>query len=223
MRTAVIKEGYLVREDGTVWSCVKPGRYKEKFSDTWREMKPSPQKSGHMRVWLGRGDMRSVHRIVLEAFVGPCPPGMVCRHLDGNPANNHLDNLRWGTDQENGQDRVAHGTSGKDEAGSNAVLSEKDVREILRLREEGVAVMTIALRFGVHDRTIQAILYGRSWNHVTGLPPYKPKGHKSGRPRLNREPKPKRPRGRPRGQGRPPATSDNEIRTADSSQPPAPT
>jgi hypothetical protein len=29
----------------------------------------------------------------LEAFVGPRPPGLVCCHEDGDPANNRVENL----------------------------------------------------------------------------------------------------------------------------------
>jgi hypothetical protein len=51
-----------------------------------------------------------VHRLVLAAFVGPCPEGMEVRHLDGNPANTRLANLRYGTHSENELDKVRHGT-----------------------------------------------------------------------------------------------------------------
>ena len=50
----------------------------------------------------------SVHRLVLEAFVGPMPEAMETRHLDGNPANNCLDNLRYGTRAENEADKRLH-------------------------------------------------------------------------------------------------------------------
>jgi hypothetical protein len=52
-----------------------------------------------------------VHCAVLEAFVGPCPPGKECRHLDGNGQNNKLQNLKWGTRLENVQDSIKHGTN----------------------------------------------------------------------------------------------------------------
>jgi hypothetical protein len=52
-----------------------------------------------------------VHRLVLEAFVGPCPIGMQCRHFpDPNPANCNLKNLQWGTPMENTEDKRVHGT-----------------------------------------------------------------------------------------------------------------
>lgn len=52
-----------------------------------------------------------VHRLVLMAFVGMPEEGQVCRHLDGNPGNNNLSNLAWGTVLENYQDSVKHGTA----------------------------------------------------------------------------------------------------------------
>lgn len=74
--------------------------------------KPFAQKSGHLRVKLtkdGSSKTAAVHRLVLEAFVGPCPEGMECLHKDDIPSNNRLDNLRWGTRLENHQDRRKNG------------------------------------------------------------------------------------------------------------------
>jgi len=68
---------------------------------------------GHLSVTLykdGVGVSRRVHREVARAFIGPVPDGMICRHLDGNPVNNHLPNLAYGTWSENNLDKVRHGT-----------------------------------------------------------------------------------------------------------------
>lgn len=54
---------------------------------------------------------RTVGRTVLEAFLGP-EPGLVARHLDGNPFNNRIDNLAWGTNKQNTEDSISHGTHG---------------------------------------------------------------------------------------------------------------
>lgn len=52
-----------------------------------------------------------LHVLVLLAFVGPRPEWAVeIRHLDGDPRNNHLENLKYGTQSENALDRVLHGT-----------------------------------------------------------------------------------------------------------------
>jgi len=50
---------------------------------------------------------RPLHRLVLESFTGP-KSNMVVRHRDGNPLNNKLDNLEWGTHQENMEDVAQH-------------------------------------------------------------------------------------------------------------------
>src|SRR5690348_870301 len=49
-----------------------------------------------------------VHHLVLLAFVGPRPQGQEIRHLDGDPGNNRLSNLAYGSTSENAYDRVAH-------------------------------------------------------------------------------------------------------------------
>lgn len=63
---------------------------------------------GYKRVNLyanGVYKKKRVHHLVLEAHVGPCPEGMEGRHLDGDPGNNAVGNLRWGTHSENLWDR----------------------------------------------------------------------------------------------------------------------
>jgi hypothetical protein len=70
-----------------------------------RDAKPD-RRDGYARVSLatasGRYRTHKVHRLVLEAFVGPCPDGMECLHSpDATRTNNRLDNLRWGTHQDN--------------------------------------------------------------------------------------------------------------------------
>ena len=78
-----------------------------------RELSPAVKASGHLSVQIcreGRFLRRHIHRLVLEAFVGPCPEGMECCHNDGNPANNRVENLRWDTHSSNILDKQGHGT-----------------------------------------------------------------------------------------------------------------
>jgi thymidylate synthase ThyX len=74
--------------------------------------KPSAIDNGHAVVSLNRPgcqEVRLVHQLVLEAFVGPCPAGMEGCHNDGNGLNNNVANLRWGTPRSNADDRIKHG------------------------------------------------------------------------------------------------------------------
>ena len=79
-----------------------------------RFIKGHVKSSGHIEVKLRTGnqsrDRWYVHRLVALAFVGPCPEGMEVCHYDGDPANNELGNLRYGTVSDNRYDSVRHRT-----------------------------------------------------------------------------------------------------------------
>jgi hypothetical protein len=76
-------------------------------------MKPRARSTyGHLGVTLKRKDQEitmAVHRLVMLAFVGPCPDGLNVCHNDGVATNNVLGNLRYDTPSSNSQDRVRHG------------------------------------------------------------------------------------------------------------------
>lgn len=60
-----------------------------------------------MRNGVGRSLL--VHKLVMLAFVGPCPDGLEVLHYDDDPLNNRLSNLRYGTRSENQLDSVRNG------------------------------------------------------------------------------------------------------------------
>jgi hypothetical protein len=66
---------------------------------------------GYLMIRLGHGRPRPVHRLVLEAFVGPCPEDTEGCHNNGNPYDNRLANLRWDTRSGNMLDKIKHGTN----------------------------------------------------------------------------------------------------------------
>jgi hypothetical protein len=114
---------------------------------------------GHLTVHVGKGN-RYVHTLVLEAFVGPRPEGKECRHLNGNPADNRLDNLCWSTHSRNGLDVKYHREP------RNWRLSPEDSREVkVRLRA-GARVVDVAKAFGVSVGCISSIKFGRSHRDV---------------------------------------------------------
>lgn len=81
----------------------------------WRsqDIKPYLDRNGHVQYNLYRNSRVTkiqAHRAVLEAFVGPAPAGHECCHRDGDPGNNSVENLYWGTRSDNMRDAVRHGT-----------------------------------------------------------------------------------------------------------------
>ena len=105
---------YEVSDLGRVKSLAKTLPHAKYGSRRWPEkvLKAITNNSGHLyvRLWKDKRQTKSyVHRLVLEAFVGPCPEGMEACHWDDDPTNNHIDNLRWGTRTNNMVDMVRNG------------------------------------------------------------------------------------------------------------------
>ncbi len=107
------------------------------------------------------------HRLVLTAFRGPCPEGMVTRHLNGVRTDNRLVNLAWGTPCENEADKVRHGTSRRGEDVPHAKLSEADVRALRDMHtRDGMSFAEIGRVLGVSRRTVTQAFNGETWRHV---------------------------------------------------------
>lgn len=115
---------------------------------------------GYSRVLLRRTDFY-VHRLVAEAFIGPCPDGFQCAHLDGDPSNNAVTNLQWVSPLENQRHRVLHGTNLARDAHPMAKLTSDDVR-CIRL-SKGVSQGEIARRYGVSQASVSMIVTGKTW------------------------------------------------------------
>lgn len=168
--------GYCVGDDGSVFSSnTRNGSalINNGWRDDgpWRPLVETKKMDGYPAVTLccnGKRKERKIHRIVLEAFVGPRPEGMECLHKDGNPRNNCLDNLSWGTRKENGADKVRHGMSLVGSKNKQAKLDEKQVSEIKNLYRSGQFFQReLAAMYGVSGPQINAIVCGASWKHIT--------------------------------------------------------
>ena len=99
---------YQVSDSGRVKSVVRKNRLTEKI------MKPHPDKDGYMRVGLreeGKLWTTSIHRLVMLAFVGPCPEGKQVDHENQIKDDNNLSNLRYVTSRQNCSNRTTKGSS----------------------------------------------------------------------------------------------------------------
>ena len=105
---------YEVSNHGRVRSVDRTGNYSSGQVRRYKgKVRRTPlNQDGYPRVNLshqGKDKTRTVHSLVVEAFIGACPEGMEVCHNDGDPTNNHIDNLRYGTPSDNTLDRVKHG------------------------------------------------------------------------------------------------------------------
>jgi hypothetical protein len=83
--------GYFIYPDGSIWAKETQGR-KEGF------MNMKPNHEGYLRLGLTNQNGESkfrLHRLLAEHYI-PNPNNFEeVDHIDGNPQNNSLDNLRW--------------------------------------------------------------------------------------------------------------------------------
>lgn len=163
---------YYVSMEGRVFSFSGIGR-KPKRRENPKELRQVFIK-GYPSVGIlrdGKTKRETVHRLVLETFVGPCPEGMECRHIDGNRKNNSINNLCWGTYKENQDDRQRHGTTNRGTRQGRHKLTDKDVIEIRRMAtsgkvnkgDRGSGYEKIAKMFGVSKANIAQIMRKKSW------------------------------------------------------------
>lgn len=147
---------YFVTSLGRVFST-KSGRPRLK--------KQCPTKKGYMNVYMEPGNATArIHRLVLEAFVGPRPsPRHEARHLDGCPSNNRLSNLAWGTAAENLADKERHGTV---YCGTRHRFARLDPEKVRSIRACTLPVADGARLFGVSVSTYWNARTGKTWRRV---------------------------------------------------------
>ena len=101
--------------------------------------------------------------LVLESFVGPRPKTFVARHLDGNRFNNHVKNLKWGTQKQNIQDKKLHGTQLCGNKINTSKLNEKQVKYI---KNSNLSNTELSKKFSVGKHHIWQLKTGRRWKHL---------------------------------------------------------
>lgn len=91
-------DGYSVSDQGRV-----------RNDSTGRVLTPWPHRRVHpyWKVKIGHHNSLYIHRAVLLAFVGEPPPGYDAAHLNDDPSDNRLVNLRWLDTPSNRNNRTA--------------------------------------------------------------------------------------------------------------------
>jgi hypothetical protein len=110
-----------------------------------------------------------MHCLVASAFLGERPHGMQIAHLDGNPSNNAVSNLKYVTPTENESHKADHGTRRVGEQLGHAKLTADAVRAIrkaYRRGKRGLGYRSLGKLFGVNGSAIRMVVLGKQWTHV---------------------------------------------------------
>lgn len=125
-------------------------------------------KTPYLQVVLIVGARRrsaKVHHLVLEAFVGMRPtPKHQANHIDGDKANNHVENLEWVTASENMRHAIATGLLKV--RPRNVKIGEAGVVAIRAAVAAGTPRRVLAKQYGVDRSSIDNIVLRRTWKEV---------------------------------------------------------
>lgn len=123
-------------------------------------------KYGHLKVSFRKNNERKeflVHRLVLMSFDRMPVDNEEALHKDGNPKNNFIENLKWGTSKENSQDSLLHGTIARGKDLPQTKLSEDDV---IKIRSDRRTSTEIANEFNISPRHVRAIKSKIYWKYI---------------------------------------------------------
>lgn len=128
-------------------------------TDDPRVIDPTVSSRGYLVVRIfdnkGKNRTKQVHRLVIEAFLGPCPDKHEGCHRDGDRLNPRLKNLYWGTRKQNSLDTVRHGRNKK------SVLTAYQIDEAISLKAAGATTIELSEKYGVRQCTVSQMLLNR--------------------------------------------------------------
>ena len=110
--------------------------------------------------------IKSIHSLVLLAFIGPRPQHHDSNHLNGIRTDNRLCNLEYCTRSANELHKRRILLSGVGSQYISAKLHESDIPNIRAMRKNGATHQAIANRFNVSRRLIGGIIKRTRWRHV---------------------------------------------------------
>lgn len=164
---------YEVSDRGGVRSLPRRGGRNRLYGGI--TLKPRIGSQGYPVVCLSDRDRDTrarVHRLVLEAHVGPPGANEEARHLDADKTNCSLTNLAWGTHAENMRDEVRldrpwrsrQAESARLQCGEKASNRSLSADAVHRIRSETrMSQRDLARMFGVSQSTIWRVLHAKTW------------------------------------------------------------
>lgn len=162
---------YKITNDGRVFRCFNCGHGKHylildtEIKQRLREHYPYKYveltKNGKVKKF-------NVHRLVITHFK-PTPKNknLQCAHMDGNPKNNHISNLRYKTPLSNTRMKLNHGTlmhSDKHYAAKRTNEQIKNARE--RFKNKEITIKGLAEELKMHEACVYKMIKKQTWKHV---------------------------------------------------------
>ena len=163
-------DGYEVSDLGNVRSW-RLGHGKYGIAKTPKLLSPVTDIDGYKRislVWHGKNVAFFVHKLVLLAFLGPCPEGMECSHANNNKQDNRPENLNWVYTTTNRKKQTQDHLCAHGESHAHTKLTEDQVVEIRYRYAAGEKARQIGLDYGIDRLHVNRICRGYSWKHAPG-------------------------------------------------------
>ena len=156
--------GYEISDRGRVRSLARRNRQGAMRRE--RILKTDRTRTGYLLVRLARDGVKhahTVHSLVLSAFRGSRPEGCQTRHLNGVRDDNRVENLQWGTQQENRADQKLHGTGIQGQRNPKARFTVVDAERISDLRRAGCSQQAVGDWLGISQTWVGKILRNGHW------------------------------------------------------------
>lgn len=149
---------YFITMDGEIFSCI-----------TNRWLKPLDNGRGYKQVSLRKNNKSFktyIHRLVLKTYKGISD--LDCNHINGDKANNSIENLEYCTRKRNIQHAIKHGLRYQpDNSGEKHHKSKLTEKDVVKIREEQkIDTKTLAQKYNVNVSTINRARRGETWKKL---------------------------------------------------------
>lgn len=163
---------YEISKCGRVFSTRRKHNQSNKYDEKEIELKIQYIDDSYAILGLvddnGRSRMKSVHRLVAEAFIENPEKKRTVNHKDGDKHNNVASNLEWATYQENSQHACDTGLNPRQSGEKNSMskISEEECIQLIIDMLDGANNNELALKYNLHSRYISLIRGKKRWKHL---------------------------------------------------------